>query len=323
MTTQFREHALELPSSPAGERLDAQLARLLPQYSRSRLAAWIREGAVRVAGRAARPAEKVFGGEAVTVRATLELDDSVAAEAIPIDFVYTDPDLAIVNKPAGLVVHPGAGNRAHTLQNALLAWDPQLAVLPRAGLIHRIDKDTSGLLVVARTLESHVALTRQLGEREIHREYLALCVGRLTGGGTVDKPLGRHRTDRLRMAIREDGREAVTHYRLAERFRAHTLLRVQLETGRTHQIRVHMAHLGYPLVGDPLYGGRRQLTAGMTPAVRAALKDFRRQALHATKLELEHPGTGETLSFEAPVPADFAALLEVLRADALLEAAAG
>ena len=315
MTETFRQHELEVPSLPGGERLDAVLARLLPQYSRSRIAGWIRAGDVQLQGRAARPSEKVFGGEGVRLRAQLEAAEDVRAEALPIDFVHADAALAIVNKPAGWVVHPGAGNREHTLQNALLAWDPALATLPRAGLIHRIDKDTSGLLVVGRTLESHTRLTRALAAREIHREYLALCLGRLTGGGTVDKPIGRHRTDRLRMTVREDGREAVTHYRLAERFASHTLLRVQLETGRTHQIRVHLAHLGYPLVGDPLYGGRRQLTAGASPAVRAALATFRRQALHAARLELEHPESGEPLAFEAPLPEDFASLLAVLRAE--------
>jgi 23S rRNA pseudouridine1911/1915/1917 synthase len=318
MTPTTRQHELHVPELPEGERLDALLARLLPQYSRSRIATWIRAGEVRLDGRAARPSEKVFGGEGISVQATLEPDTHVAPEALPIDVVHADEDLLVVNKPAGWVVHPGAGNREHTLQNALLAWDPRLAELPRAGLVHRIDKDTSGLLVVARRLESHLALTRALAEREIHREYLALCVGRLTGGGTVDKPIGRHRTDRLRMAVRADGREAVTHYRLTERFRSHTLLRVQLETGRTHQIRVHLAGLGFPLVGDPLYGGRRQLTSGTLPAVRAALDAFRRQALHAARLELRHPTSGAALTFEAPLPADLVTLLEVLRADAAL-----
>jgi 23S rRNA pseudouridine1911/1915/1917 synthase len=357
MTESFQQHEIEVPSLPSGERLDTVLARLLPQYSRSRIAGWIRSGDVQLQGRAARPSEKVFGGEGVSLRAQLEPADDVKPEALPIDVVYADDALLIVDKPAGRVVHPGAGNREHTLQNALLAWDPALAGLPRAGLIHRIDKDTSGLLVVGRTLEAHTRLTRDLaareihreyvalclgrltgggtvdkpigrhrtdrlrmtvredGPREIHREYVALCLGRLTGGGTVDKPIGRHRTDRLRMTVREDGREAVTHYRLAERFRAHTLLRVQLETGRTHQIRVHLAHLGYPLVGDPLYGGRRQLTAGASPAVREAVAAFKRQALHAARLELAHPTTGEPMTFEAPLPDDFARLLEVLRAD--------
>jgi 23S rRNA pseudouridine1911/1915/1917 synthase len=316
MTPTTRQHELHVPALATAERLDALLARLLPQYSRSRIASWIRAGEVTLDGRAAKPSEKVFGGEGVSLQATLEPDTQVLAEALPIDVVHADEELVVVNKPAGWVVHPGAGNREHTLQNALLAWDPRLAELPRAGLVHRIDKDTSGLLVVARTLESHLTLTRALAERDIHREYLALCVGLLTGGGTVDRPIGRHRTDRLRMAVRADGREAVTHYRLAERFRAHTLLRVQLETGRTHQIRVHLAQQGYPLVGDPLYGGRRQLTAGTAPAVRAALGAFRRQALHAARLELKHPASGAALTFEAPLPADLADLLAVLREDA-------
>jgi len=318
MTDSFQQHQLEVPSMPGGERLDAVLARLLPQYSRSRIAGWIRSGDVQLQGRAARPSEKVFGGEGVSLRAQLEAADDVRPEAMPIEVVHVDEALAIVDKPAGWVVHPGAGNREHTLQNALLAWDPQLAGLPRAGLIHRIDKDTSGLLVVGRTLESHTRLTRDLAAREIHREYVALCLGRLTGGGTVDKPIGRHRTDRLRMTVRDDGREAVTHYRLAERFASHTLLRVQLETGRTHQIRVHLAHLGYPLVGDPLYGGRRQLTAGASPAVRAALTAFRRQALHAARLELVHPVTEEPLTFEAPLRPDVEQLLAVRRAEGAL-----
>jgi 23S rRNA pseudouridine1911/1915/1917 synthase len=211
-------------------------------------------------------------------------------------------------------VHPGAGNPAHTLQNGLLGLDPALAVVPRAGIVHRIDKDTSGLLVVARTLEAHTALVAMLGDHAIGREYVALCVGAMTGGGTVDKPIGRHRTDRLRMAVRSDGRDAVTHYRLVERFAHHSLLRVILETGRTHQIRVHLAHLGHPLVGDPLYGGRRQLTAHATAAQRAALAGFGRQALHAARLSFSHPVTGKPLSIESPLPPDFQALLAVLRA---------
>jgi 23S rRNA pseudouridine1911/1915/1917 synthase len=212
------------------------------------------------------------------------------------------------------VVHPGAGNRARTLQNGLLAMDAKLAVVPRAGIVHRIDKDTSGLLVVARTLQAHAALVEALREHAVQREYLALCVGNLTGGGTVDKPIGRHRTDRLRMAVRSDGRAATTHYRIEERLPRHTLLRVILETGRTHQIRVHLAHIGHPLVGDPLYGGRRQLVAGLQPAQIAALAQFRRQALHAAKLEFDHPVSGKTISVESALPADFALLLSALRA---------
>jgi 23S rRNA pseudouridine1911/1915/1917 synthase len=306
---------LTLPGCPGGLRLDQALARVLPQFSRSRLAAWIKAGSVALDGRPARPRDAVFGGEQVVVRARIEADQSVDAEKMPITVRHRDAHVFVIDKPAGLVVHPGAGNRAHTLQNGLLALDAKLARVPRAGIVHRIDKDTSGLLVVARTIEAHTALVAMLREHQVRREYLALCVGNLTGGGTVEKAIGRHRTDRLRMAVRADGREAITHYRIEERFARHTLLRVILETGRTHQIRVHLAHLGHPLVGDPLYGGRRQLVAGLGNAQREALAAFRRQALHAAKLEFTHPVTGRDISVESPVPADFAALLSALRAE--------
>jgi 23S rRNA pseudouridine1911/1915/1917 synthase len=304
---------IELSASPGGIRLDQALAAALPQYSRSRLAAWVKSGAVSVEGRPALPRTLVFGGERVKVIAEAPPDERVRAEPIALNVACRDRHVFVIDKPAGLVVHPGAGNREHTLQNALLALDPALATVPRAGIVHRIDKDTSGLLVVARTLPAHTALVRMLAAHEVRREYLALCVGTLTGGGTVDRPIGRHRTDRLRMAVRGDGRDAVTHYRIAERFAAHTLLRVQLETGRTHQIRVHLAHIGHPLVGDPLYGGRRQLTAGTSPSQRAALAAFGRQALHAARLSFEHPAGGKAVDVESPLPPDFAALLEALR----------
>ncbi len=212
-------------------------------------------------------------------------------------------------------MHPGAGNAGNTLQNALLAFDPKLAVVPRAGIVHRLDKDTSGLLVVARTPEAHTALVSALAEREVERHYIALCTGVMTGGGTVDEPIGRHRTLRTRMAVRGDGRPAVTHYRVLKRFRAHTMVRAELETGRTHQIRVHLAHIGYPLVGDPVYGGRRRVPAGATPGLLAALAGFKRQALHAVRLKLGHPVTGREMEWEAPVPADMAGLVEVMEAD--------
>jgi 23S rRNA pseudouridine1911/1915/1917 synthase len=313
MPPEVREHLLTLPESPGGVRLDAVLALALPQYSRSRLAAWIKGGAVEVNGRQPRPRDLVYGGESVRVRAELPRDESVAPENIPLDVQYSDRHLLVLNKPVGLVVHPGAGNASHTLQNALLAHDPKLALVPRAGIVHRIDKDTSGLLVVARTIEAHTALVEMLREHSIKREYLALVVGRVTGGGTVDRAIGRHRTDRLKMAVRADGRDAVTHYRIAERFRNHTLLRIELETGRTHQIRVHMAHIGHPLVGDPAYGGRRQLTAGEDPAVRTALMGFKRQALHATRLTFEHPMSGKVVDVEVPAPKDLLTLLGVMR----------
>jgi 23S rRNA pseudouridine1911/1915/1917 synthase len=307
------EHRLTLAQCPGGQRLDAALAAALPQYSRSRLAGWIRDGAVALDGRPARPRDAVFGGETVLLRATLAADDRVEPESMPLVVRHRDRQLFVIDKPAGLVVHPGAGNRSHTLQNGLLALDPALAKVPRAGIVHRIDKDTTGLLVVARTIEAHAALVQMLREHAIEREYIALCLGAVTGGGTIDKPIGRHRTDRLRMTVRADGRDAVTHYRLVERFAHHSLLRVILETGRTHQIRVHLAHIGHPLAGDPLYGGRRQLTARATPEQRAALAGFGRQALHAAKLSFQHPLTHKPVVVESPLPADFEALLAVLR----------
>jgi len=308
-----RRHDLVLPPCPGGLRLDQALSQALPQYSRSRLATWIKSGAVKLDGHAARPRDAVYGGETVRVQAELEVDDSVAPERMPIKIAYRDKHLFVIDKPPGLVVHPGAGNRASTLQNGLLALDPGLATVPRAGIVHRIDKDTSGLLVVARTIEAHAALVEMLREHQVQREYQALCVGAITGGGTIDAPIGRHRTDRLRMAVRPDGRSAVTHYRLAERFTHHTLLQVTLETGRTHQIRVHLAHIGHPLVGDPAYGGRRQLTPGATPELREAMKAFGRQALHAGRLAFEHPITGKAIDVSSPLPADFKRLLAVLR----------
>lgn len=306
---------MQIPECPAGQRLDQALAAVLPQYSRSRLAAWIKDGSATLEGRPARPRDTVFGGEQVRLLAQVAPDERVLPERMPIKVLYRDTHVFVIDKPSGLVVHPGAGNRARTLQNGLLALDPELARVPRAGIVHRIDKDTSGLLVVARTLPAHTGLVAALREHEVTREYLALCLGAVTGGGTVDRPIDRHRTDRLRMTVREDGREAITHYRLEERFTRHTLLRVILETGRTHQIRVHLAHIGHPLVGDPLYGGRRQLTAGVSPAQRAALASFGRQALHAAKLQFEHPVSGKTISVESPMPDDMRKLLAVLRAD--------
>jgi 23S rRNA pseudouridine1911/1915/1917 synthase len=316
LTPKFQTHRLTLPPEMTGRRLDQALAELLPQYSRTRIQRWIEEGAVRVNGLAPRARDVVTGGEQASVEARVLPETGVAAEDLPLDLVHRDAAIIVLNKPPGLVVHPGAGNREHTLQNALLAHDPKLARVPRAGLVHRIDKDTSGLLVVARTLEAHTALVAMLAAHEIEREYLALCSGAMTGGGTVDEPIGRHRTQRTKMAVRSDGRAAITHYRIEKRYRAHTLARVRLETGRTHQIRVHLAHVGYPIVGDPVYGGRRRLPPGATPQLRDALENFHRQALHAAQLSFTHPKSGKPVSYSAPLPGDFAGLLDALELDA-------
>lgn len=307
-------HELTLPEAQGGERLDAALAQLLPQYSRARLQRWIDEGRVRLDGRIPARRELVTAGSTVRVEAEFIADERVAPgdPAVPFRVVHRDAAIFVIDKPAGLVVHPGAGISAGTLQNALLALDPKLAKVPRAGIVHRLDKDTSGLLVVARTNIAQAVLVRALAERDMGREYLALCQGVMTGGGTINEPIGRHRTQRTRMAVRGDGREAITHYRIERRFPAHTLVRVHLETGRTHQIRVHLAHIGHPVVGDPVYGGRRRLSAGVAPAVREALAAFGRQALHATRLTLTHPTNGRELVFESKLPKDFAALLKTL-----------
>ncbi|HEY6824690.1 MAG TPA: 23S rRNA pseudouridine(1911/1915/1917) synthase RluD [Steroidobacteraceae bacterium] len=312
---EFRTHALSLPAEAAGLRFDQALVRALPQYSRARLKTWIESGAVRVDGRPLRAKDRVLGGEQVRIHAHLPPQGEVQAEPLPLAVVFRDRLILVIDKPAGLVVHPGAGNPRHTLQNALLALDPRLALVPRAGLIHRLDKDTSGLLVIARTLEAHTVLTAALAARQVTREYLALCSGVMTGGGTIDEPIGRHRTLRTRMAVRADGREAITHYRIEQRLWAHTLVRVRLETGRTHQIRVHLAHIGFPIVGDPVYGGRRRVPRGCPADAAEALRAFGRQALHATRLVLRHPASGRELQFQAPLPRDMQQLIGKLAAE--------
>jgi 23S rRNA pseudouridine1911/1915/1917 synthase len=309
------KHKATVPDELAGLRLDQALARMFPEYSRSRLKEWLLAGAIRVEGGPSRPRDAVAGGEVIEVEPLSEPEVRVAPEPIALDVVFEDDNLLIVNKPAGLVVHPGAGNPDGTLMNGLLHHAPQLETVPRAGIIHRIDKDTSGLLLVAKTLPAHTALVRQLAGRAISREYLAICNGVLTGGGTIDQPLARHPVDRKRMSVQADGRRAITHFTVLERFRAHTYVKVRLETGRTHQIRVHFAWRRNPLVGDPVYGGRLALPAGASEPLIEALRTFRRQALHATRLAFEHPVTRQHLEFEVPPPRDFATLLAVLRED--------
>ncbi len=317
VSAEFQSIDLEIPAELAGQRLDSALARLMPEHSRTRIKGWIEAGQVSVGRLACKPRDVVEAGSRINVRvAVAEPQTAVLPETIPLTLIYEDREVLVVDKPAGLVVHPGAGNPRHTLQNALLGMDASLASLPRAGIVHRLDKDTSGLLVVARTPEAHTSLSRQLLARTVSRDYMAVSSGVMTSGGTIDEPIGRHRTDRLRMAIRPSGRPATTHYRIVERFRAHTLSSVKLETGRTHQIRLHLAHIKYPIVGDPVYGGRLALPRGASPELIEMLRGFKRQALHAAALAFEHPRTGKRLLLESPLPADYLALLAVLREDA-------
>jgi len=304
-----------VPDTSAGRRFDAVLAELFPEYSRSRLSEWIKSGDVLLNGEPVRGRDPVRGGEVATLTAVLETQTRSEPEDIPLDVLYEDEHLLVINKPVGLVVHPGAGNSSGTLVNALLYRDPSVATLPRAGIVHRLDKDTSGVMVVARTLQAQTALVEQLSARDVHRQYLAVVSGALVAGGTADAPIDRHPRDRLRMGVREDGKEAITHYRLRERFRAHTALECRLETGRTHQIRVHMAHLRHPIIGDALYGGSLKLPKGASDELVAALRGFRRQALHAETLEFVHPMTGEAVRTSADAPADMQHLIKVLRED--------
>jgi len=310
-------HEADVPLAAAGRRFDQALAEMFPDYSRSRLSGWIKSGAVTLDGAQASPRQLLRGGEQVRLQVELAAEVTSEPEAIALEIVHEDEHLLVLNKPAGLVVHPGAGNPAGTLLNALLHHDPMLAELPRGGIVHRLDKDTSGLMVVAKTLPACTALVDLLSRHEVERQYEAVVLGTMVSGGTVDAPIGRHMGDRLRQSVRdeEDGKRAVTHYRLRERFRAHSLLQCQLETGRTHQIRVHMAHINHPLLGDPLYGGGLKLPKGASAELIATLRGFRRQALHAERLSFVHPVTEEALSFNAERPADQLALIEALRAD--------
>ena len=305
-----------IPLEAAGRRFDQVLAELFPDFSRSRLSEWIKSGDALLDGRLVKPKEAVRGGEPVTLSVRMEVETHALPEAIDLDLVYQDDDVLVINKPAGLVVHPGAGNPRGTLVNALLHFDASLAELPRAGIVHRLDKDTSGLMVVARTLRAHTSLVEQLSGREVHRQYLAVVQGTMVAGNTINAPIGRHPAGRVRVAVvKEGGRDAITHYRLREKFRAHTLVECRLETGRTHQIRVHMAHVRHQIVGDPLYGGAFRLPKAATEALVARLHGFRRQALHAEQLTFAHPSTGEPVAHEAPMPEDMQALVRDLRED--------
>ena len=312
-------HAL-VPDSSAGRRLDAVVAQLFPEYSRSRLSAWIKAGDVSVDGELVRGRDAVRGGERIVLNAVQETETHALPEDIPLTVLFEDEHVLVIDKPAGLVVHPGAGNPTGTMVNALLHRDPTLELLPRAGIVHRLDKDTSGVMVVARTLPAHTSLVAQLSARGVHRQYVAVVFGALVSGGTANGAIERHPRDRVRMAVREDGKDAVTHYRLRERFRSHTALECRLETGRTHQIRVHMAHLKHPIVGDPLYGGSFKLPKGASEEFIAALRAFKRQALHAEVLEFSHPVSGEPVRCSAAVPDDMQCLLALLREDVTIHA---
>ncbi len=301
-----------LPRTCSGMRLDQAVASVITEYSRARLQQWIREGQLSVEGCSALPKTKVLGGEQIRLIVQTEPQGKWEAEDISLDIIYEDSSLLVVNKPAGLVVHPAAGNWTGTLLNALLHHAPQLDVVPRAGIVHRLDKDTTGLMVVAKTLQAQANLVEQLQMRSVSREYAAITYGCFISGASIELPVGRHSVDRKKMSVSEAGKEAITHYRVAERFRNFTLLNVKLETGRTHQIRVHMAHVKHPLVGDSVYG-RLRLPKGASDVLIHALRHFKRQALHARRLSLVHPDTHEVIEWSAPLPEDMQQLIGVLR----------
>lgn len=309
------EATQRVPATLAGARLDQAAAELFSDYSRERLKAWINAGELTVDGVRVKPKTKLHGDETLALCATLEEEGRFEPQAIALDVVFEDDAVMVINKPAGMVVHPAAGNPDGTLLNALLHYHPEIAQLPRAGIVHRLDKDTTGLMMVAKTLPAQTALVEQLQARTVSRQYDAVVIGTPVAGGTVDAPIGRHPKDRKRQAVNASGKPAVTHFRVVERFRAHTHVRCQLETGRTHQIRVHMAHARYPLIGDPVYGGRPKLPPGAAEPLKEILREFPRQALHARKLSFIHPHTEQTMTFRASLPDDLLMLLDYLRED--------
>jgi 23S rRNA pseudouridine1911/1915/1917 synthase len=329
-----KELTVQIPAEFGGMRLDKALARLFPEITRSRLQTWIRAGRVEVShsptsaagipSPASRPSfplsprEAVIAGDLIRIHVPPPTDAGWMAQDIPLAIVYEDPDILVIDKPPGLVVHPGAGNPSGTLLNALLNHVPGLGELPRAGIVHRLDKDTSGLMVVAKKEAVRQKLIKQLQDRSVERVYLAIVNGVMVSGGTIDAPIGRHRTQRVRMVVSSRGKPAVSHYRVLKKYRAHTLVQIKLESGRTHQIRVHMAHLHYPVVGDPVYGGRLKIPADASDTLKDALHRFRRQALHALKLSLIHPETGKRIQWVTSVPRDMSELMEMLNRDSRL-----
>ena len=306
------QQSFQIEKGHAGSRLDQALQQLLPDYSRSRIQHWIQQGFVCLNSAVCKPRQKVFSGDIVELDVPAE--DVITDQPQDIEFqvLHQDDDIFVVNKPAGLVVHPAAGHQDGTLVNGLLARDPNLQQLPRAGIVHRLDKDTTGVMVVARNLASHHWLVDQLQQRRVKREYIAVTRGVVTAGRTIETGIGRHPQNRKKMSVQSGGKAAITHFQVAQKFANHSLVKVQLETGRTHQIRVHMAHINYPLLGDSVYGGRQRVPAGVDEALARVIQGFGRQALHAEKLSFEHPASHETVSFEAAMPDDFATLLEAL-----------
>ena len=304
-----------VPETLDGSRLDQALVTLFPQYSRSQHQNWIKKGQVTVDEQTHRPKDKVHTDQTIKIAAELTVEDRWEAQDIPLNIIYEDEDIIIIDKPVGLVVHPGAGNPDKTLVNALLYHDSKLNTLPRAGIIHRLDKDTAGLLVIARSLEAHNTLVKAMQAREIKREYEAIVQGVMISGGTIEAPIARHPKHRTQMAIVQSGKPAVTHYRIIKKYRAHTHLRIQLETGRTHQIRVHFQHINYPLIGDKTYIKRLRLPSGVSENLKKAITHFPRQALHATQLELSHPISGKVMRWESPLPEDLKNLIAALQTD--------
>lgn len=316
MTKQTIELQAQVNEEHFGKRLDQVIAELFPEYSRSRLKEWILAEKVQVDGEIiSKPRLKVNGDEEIIIHAELDIEVHHQPEDIKLEIIYEDDDILVINKPTNLVVHPGAGNQSGTILNALLHHFPEIDKVPRAGIVHRLDKDTTGLMVVAKTVPAQTQLVADLQARQVTREYEAVCLGRLTAGGTVDKPIGRHPTKRTNMAVNTFGRESVTHYRLIKKFREHTHIRLRLETGRTHQIRVHMSYIKHPLVGDVQYGGRVKTPKGASDELLATMRGFKRQALHAAMLRFHHPVTEEEMTFEAPLPEDFVHLLTSLNQD--------
>lgn len=316
MSQQAQTLTATVNEAVAGKRLDQALSQLFDNYSRARLQQWIKSGRVTVENQQRKAKDKVYLGENIILQVEADVEVVWQAEDIALDILHEDEEILVINKPVGLVVHPAPGHLSGTLCNALLHHVPHAENLPRAGVVHRLDKDTSGIMVVAKTLSAHTALVASLQVREISREYIALVHGETTAGGTVDAPIGRHKVDRKRMAVLGDldtgAKHAVTHYRIRQRYHGYTLLDVKLETGRTHQIRVHMAHIHSPIVGDPVYGGRARIPKQCSDRLREAIQQFKRQALHAHQLTLAHPGTKEVMSWQAPLADDFKQLLSKL-----------